>query len=106
MRTSEDRSFLVLLGVISVAFGWLLWPFSGALLWATLLAIIFAPLYRRCVDRLPEWRNLAAFSTVVVVVVMVLIPIGVVIASLVDQGGSFISAFRPGRSVSLIPWSN
>ncbi|MCK1736450.1 AI-2E family transporter [Bradyrhizobium sp. 138] len=97
MRTSEDRSFLVWLGVISVAFGWLLWPFSGALLWATLLAIIFAPFYRRCVATFPAWRNLAALSTVVVVIVMVLIPVGVVIASLIDQGGELYQRVQSGE---------
>ena len=97
MRPSEDRSFLVWLSVITLAFGWLLWPFSGAILWATLLAIIFAPLYRRGVEAFPKWRNLAAFSTVVVVVVMVLIPVGVVIASLVDQGGELVQRVQNGE---------
>ena len=97
MRPSEDRSFLVWLSVITLAFGWLLWPFSGAILWATLLAIIFAPLYRRGVEAFPKWRNLAAFSTVVVVVVMVLIPVGVVIASLVDQGGELVQRVQSGE---------
>jgi len=97
VRPSEDRSFLVWLSVITLAFGWLLWPFSGAILWATLLAIIFAPLYRRGVEAFPKWRNLAAFSTVVVVVVMVLIPVGVVIASLVDQGGELVQRVQNGE---------
>ena len=97
MRTSEDRSFLVWLGIITLAFGWLLWPFSGALLWATLLAIIFAPVYRRFLEGLPEWRNLAALSTVIVVVVLVLIPVGIVIASLVDQGGELYQRIQAGE---------
>lgn len=97
MRTSEDRSFLVLLAAISVAFGWVLWPFSGALLWATLLAIIFAPLYRRSLKTLPGKHNLAAFFTVVVVIVMVLIPVGIVIASLVDQGGELYQRVQAGE---------
>ncbi len=97
MRTSEDRSFLVWLGVVTLAFGWLLWPFSGAVLWATLLAIIFAPFYRRCLEMFPEWRNLAALFTVLVVVVMVLIPVGVVIASLIDQGGELYQRVQSGE---------
>ncbi|MBB4426888.1 putative PurR-regulated permease PerM [Bradyrhizobium sp. CIR48] len=97
MRTSEDRSFLVLLAAITVAFGWVLWPFSGALLWATLLAIIFAPLYRRFLETLPGKRNLVAFSTVVVVVVIVLIPVAIVIASLIDQGGELYQRVQSGE---------
>ncbi|MBB4379444.1 Predicted PurR-regulated permease PerM [Bradyrhizobium sp. Rc3b] len=97
MRTSEDRSFLALLAAITVAFGWVLWPFSGALLWATLLAIIFAPLYRRFLETLPGKRNLVAFSTVVVVVVIVLIPVAIVIASLIDQGGELYQRVQSGE---------
>ncbi|MHC4051001.1 AI-2E family transporter [Bradyrhizobium sp. 25ACV] len=97
MRTSEDRSFLVLLAAITLAFGWVLWPFSGALLWATLLAIIFAPLYRRFLETLPGKRNLVAFSTVVVVVVIVLIPVAIVIASLIDQGGELYQRVQSGE---------
>ena len=97
MKTSEDRSFLVLLAVISLAFAWVLWPFSGALLWAILLAIIFAPLYRRSVERLPGKRNLVAFFTVVIVVVIVLIPVAIVIASLVDQIGDLYQRIQSGE---------
>lgn len=97
MRTSEDRSFLVVLGAISLAFAWVLWPFSGALLWATLLAIIFAPFYRRVLNSLPEKHNIAALLTVVVVIVMVLIPVAVVIASLVDQGRELYERVQSGE---------
>ncbi|MBR0737192.1 AI-2E family transporter [Bradyrhizobium liaoningense] len=97
MRTSEDRSFLILLAVISLAFGWVLWPFSGALLWATLLAIIFAPLYRRALEAFPDKHNLAALFTVIVVVVMVLIPVAIVIASLIDQGGELYQRVQSGE---------
>ncbi|WP_371739928.1 AI-2E family transporter [Bradyrhizobium sp. CCBAU 51765] len=86
-----------MLAAISVAFGWVLWPFSGALLWAVLLAIIFAPLYRRALKTLPGKHNLAALFTVVVVIVMVLIPVAVVIASLVDQGGELYQRVQSGE---------
>ncbi|MDA9423209.1 MULTISPECIES: AI-2E family transporter [Bradyrhizobium] len=97
MRTSEDRSFLILLAAISVAFGWVLWPFSGALLWALLLAIIFAPLYRRALETLRGKHNLAALFTLAVVIVMVLIPVGIVIASLIDQGGELYQRVQSGE---------
>ena len=43
----SDKAFLVLVVAISLAFGWIVWPFFGAVLWATVLAILFSPLYRR-----------------------------------------------------------
>ncbi|WP_347338457.1 AI-2E family transporter [Bradyrhizobium forestalis] len=75
----------------------MLWPFSGALLWATLLAIIFAPFYRRVLKSCPGKHNLAALVTVVVVIVMVLIPVAIVIASLVDQGGELYQRVQSGE---------
>jgi predicted PurR-regulated permease PerM len=97
VRTSEDRSFLILLAAISIAFAWVLWPFFGALLWAILLAIIFAPLYRRALETLPGRDNVAALFTVVVVIVMVLIPVAIVIASLIDQGGELYQRVQNGE---------
>ena len=42
------RVFLLLLAGVTLAFAWLLWPFYGAVFWGAILAIIFAPLQRRC----------------------------------------------------------
>jgi hypothetical protein len=39
----EDKAFLVLLVVVTLAFAWILWPFFGAVLWGVILAIVFAP---------------------------------------------------------------
>jgi predicted PurR-regulated permease PerM len=66
-------------------------------LWATLLAIIFAPLYRRALETLPGRHNLAASFTVVAVIVMVLIPVAIVIASLIDQGGELYQRAQSGE---------
>jgi hypothetical protein len=43
LRTLKDRTFLLLTVAISLAFAWILWPFYGAVLWATILTIVFAP---------------------------------------------------------------
>ncbi|HAQ88051.1 MAG TPA: AI-2E family transporter, partial [Pseudomonas sp.] len=45
--TLEQKVFLALLLIVSIAFGWILLPFYGAVFWAVILAIIFAPLQRR-----------------------------------------------------------
>ena len=46
-RALQDRTFLLLLVSISLAFAWILWPYFGAILWASILGILFRPLYRR-----------------------------------------------------------
>jgi predicted PurR-regulated permease PerM len=55
-RSFEDNVLLILLILVMVAFAWVLWPFSGAVLWATTLAIVFLPLYRR-LDALLRQRH-------------------------------------------------
>ena len=53
----EDKTFLLLVIVVSLAFAWILWPFFGAILWGTILAILFAPLYRRLVEFMRQRRR-------------------------------------------------
>ena len=43
----EDKTFLVLIVAVTLAFAWILWPFYGSVFWGTVLAILFAPPYRR-----------------------------------------------------------
>ena len=38
----EDKSFILLIIAVSLAFAWILWPYSGAVLWSAVLAIVFA----------------------------------------------------------------
>ena len=58
MRGLEDKSFLLLLVAVSLAFAWILWPLSGAILWGTVFAIVFAPLYRRLLRSTRQRRNI------------------------------------------------
>ena len=37
-----DRAFVLLLAAVSVAFGWIVWQLAGAVLWGTIIAIVFA----------------------------------------------------------------
>jgi len=58
VRTLEYRALLLLVIAVSLAFAWILWPFFSAVLWATVLAIVFAPLYRRILRSMgstPTW---------------------------------------------------
>ena len=59
-------AFVVLVVAITLAFGWILAPFFEAILWAVILAVLFAPLQRRLSARLGERRTLAALVTLLV----------------------------------------
>jgi predicted PurR-regulated permease PerM len=80
-----QHAFLLLLGIVSLAFGWLLLPFFGAVFWGVVLAIVFAPLHRWLLGALGNRPNCAALAAVLLIVVMVLVPATLLAASLIDQ---------------------
>jgi predicted PurR-regulated permease PerM len=79
----ERRTLLLLLAAVSVAMAWILLPFYGTILWGTILALLFAPLYRWLLTRLEQRRTPAALLTLLVVLLLVVLPallIGVALA--------------------------
>jgi len=74
MRKIEDRTFLALIIVVSLAFAWVLLPFFGAILWALIAAILFEPMNRRLLAKLPGRPNLAALLTLLVILALVILP--------------------------------
>ena len=97
MRTLEDKAFLLLIIAISLAFAWILWPFYGAVLWGAVLAIVFAPLYRRLSRSMRQRRNLAALATVMIIVVIVILPLTLITASLVQEASGVYEKFQSGE---------
>ena len=97
MRTLEDKTFLLLIIAISLGFAWILWPFYGAVLWGTVLAIVFAPLYRRLARSIRQQRNLAALTTVMIIVVIVILPLTLITASLVQEASGLYENFQSGE---------
>lgn len=75
MTALEDKAFLLLIAAISLAFAWIIWPFYGAVLWGTIIAILFAPLYRRLLRSMRQRRTLAALATETIIVVLVILPV-------------------------------
>jgi predicted PurR-regulated permease PerM len=93
----EDKAFLLLVVAVSFAFAWILWPFFGAVLWGTILAIVFAPLYRRQMKFMGQRRTLAALATVVIVLLIVILPILVIGGLLVQEAISVYGRFSSGE---------
>lgn len=91
------RTFVLLLVVVTIAFGWLLWPFYGAVFWGTILAILFAPLQRRLVARIGGRRNLAALISLLLVLLLVILPLVVISGSLVNEGANFYQSIKSGQ---------
>ena len=97
MRTFEDRTLLVLVVVVSLAFGWILWPFYGAILWGIVGAIVFAPLYRRLSRSMRERRSLAAIAMVLLIVMIVILPLTLIGASLAQEVSGVYGRVQSGE---------
>jgi predicted PurR-regulated permease PerM len=93
----EDRAFLLLIVAVSLAFAWILWPFYGAVLWGTVLAIVFAPLYRRLSGCMRQRLTLAALATVTIIVVMVILPVTLIAALLLNEASSVYGRIQSGE---------
>ncbi|WP_298307169.1 AI-2E family transporter [uncultured Erythrobacter sp.] len=72
--TLEHWSFLLVLAAVSILLVWVTWPFVGPLMWATLAAIMFQPLYKWSVKRTRGRRNWAAALSLAIIFVAVLLP--------------------------------
>jgi predicted PurR-regulated permease PerM len=93
----EDKSFLWLTIAVSLAFAWILWPYFGAVLWATVLAIVFAPLYRRLSIWMRQKRTFAALVTLMIIVLIVILPLTLITALLLQEGFSVYERIQSGE---------
>ncbi len=93
----EDKTFLLLVILISLAFGWILWPFFGAVLWGTILAILFVPIYRRLLRSMSHRRTLAALATAVLVLLIVILPVMLIAGLLAQEAVSVYEKFQSGE---------
>lgn len=82
----QDKTFVLLVILVSVAFAWILRPFYGAIFWATMLAILFSPMFRRLRCGAHTGRTPAALVTTLVIVMLVILPAAVLTGMLVQEG--------------------
>src|SRR5581483_8438775 len=81
---------------VSAAFALILWPFFGAILWGTVLAILFAPLRRRLTGTLRNNHTMAVLATLLIVVVLVIVPVTFLIVLLVQEASDIYQGMREG----------
>lgn len=93
----QNKVFLLLLAVVSLAFIAILWPFYAAIFWGVALAILFAPLHRRLLQQMPQRRNLAALATVALCLVGVILPMAFLSISLIQQGSQIYDHLHSGQ---------
>jgi len=93
----EQKVFLSLLVIVSVAFGWILLPFYGAVFWAVILAIIFAPLQRRLYLSYPQSPNAVALFTLIVCLLVAVMPVILIAGMLIQEGATLYKLIESGE---------
>jgi len=92
----QRKVFLFLLLAVTLAFGWILWPFYGAVFWSVILALLFSPLHRRLLAWMPRRRNLAALATLGVCLLIAILPVTLIAVSLVREASAIFQRARTG----------
>jgi predicted PurR-regulated permease PerM len=93
----EDKTFLLLLLFVTLAFFWVLWPFYGAVFWGAIFALMFSPLFLRLLQKMPQKRTLAALLTVSIILVLVILPVGFISALLAQEAVSVYQRVESGE---------
>ena len=95
---SLARAFLLLLVTCAtLAFVWLIAPFSGAILWAVIAAVMFEPLNARAMRAMPARRSGAALVTLLVIVMVVVVPAMLLAGALLREATTVYARIRSGE---------
>ncbi|HDQ04734.1 MAG TPA: AI-2E family transporter [Deltaproteobacteria bacterium] len=95
--TFQNIIFFVLLGIITLFFGYLLKAFFFAIFWAVLLAGIFSPLNNLLLKRV-KYENLSAGITLFAVIVCLILPASFLINLLIAEFMELYKAIDSDRS--------
>jgi len=93
----QNRALAVLLALVTIAFVWILLPYYGAIFWAVILGILFAPLQRSLLIRFGRRRNLAAATTLLICLVVAVLPVIITSALLVQEGATLYQRIESGQ---------
>lgn len=97
MRTMEDQAFLWLLLATTLAFSYVVWPYSGAILWGVIAATLFMPVHRRLTRIMSGHAGLAAITTVILTVLLVILPLILVASSLAVEATALYDSIQSGQ---------
>ena len=93
----EQRFFVLLLGLVSLLFLWLLKPFFAPILWACIVAILFHPMQIWLSQKWGERPNLTAMTTLLICMVVVVLPILFLLYSFLQEGISLYQRIESGE---------
>ncbi|MEO8242280.1 MAG: AI-2E family transporter [bacterium] len=94
---THSWTFVALTVLVTLAFGWVLWPLFGAVFWAVAFVIVLDPLARRLTDRLGHRRNLASLIMILGFVLLIILPTMVIVSAVVREAADLIDAAKSGK---------
>ncbi|MGP0174968.1 AI-2E family transporter [Pseudomonas sp. NCHU5208] len=93
----ERKAFVLLLVLVTIAFFWILLPFYGAVFWAMVLAVVFAPLQQRLAQRLGGKGDLAALLTLTTCLLVAILPVTLITSAVVAEGTTLYQKLESGE---------
>ncbi|MFJ7314235.1 AI-2E family transporter [Pseudomonas sp. NPDC098747] len=96
-KSIQFKSLTVLLLLVTVAFIWILLPFYGAVFWAVILGILFAPMQRKLQMKFGWERNLTSLCTLSICLVIAILPVIIISLLLVQEGASVYKNIESGE---------
>ncbi|QHC96652.1 MULTISPECIES: AI-2E family transporter [unclassified Pseudomonas] len=96
-KSLQFKSLTVLLVLVTVAFIWILLPFYGAVFWAVILGILFAPMQRKLQAKFGWQRNLTSLCTLSICLVIAILPVIIVSVLLVQEGATVYKNIESGE---------
>lgn len=96
-KSLQFKSLTVLLLLVTVAFIWILLPFYGAVFWAVILGIVFAPMQRRLQAKFGWQRNLTSLCTLSICLLIAILPVIILSVLLVQEGAAVYKNIESGE---------
>lgn len=93
----EKRALLLLLVAVTLALAYILYPFYAAILWGTIIAVLSAPVYRRLLPHLHRQPNLAALTTLLTVMLIVILPLALLATALAREAALLYQRLQSGE---------
>ncbi|RDI15227.1 AI-2E family transporter [Comamonas sp. AG1104] len=93
----HKRAFILLLIAVTAGFGLVLEEYAVAIFWGVVFAIVFAPLHRKLLMRMPNKPTLAALATLLISLVMVILPLSLIGLSLIKETSAIYDQVSSGN---------
>lgn len=76
---SENRALLPMMVLVTLALGWILVPFYGAIMWGAIIAMLFMPAHRRLMGHYKLQRTSAALWTMALILIVLILPLALLL---------------------------